>query len=246
MNNNIEYHPRIAPNQELIRNKRIILGSFPTWSLTYSNDPLISAQKEMIRNFNGDLQYFYGSSNNRFWHWYKVYIDNEIRYGDIDSIKKSLSAQSIGITDVIFSCRRKNKSALDKHLSIRKYNHSFFQYPAENELLKILCTSKGVKNDMLLNQLFFNHHRDIKLNSLQSLKLQNEIFDSLYVKPELSKPIISVLDVKGGGKIECLAIPSPGSPFRRLIDFGYVGMDNESYLNKYLSLAFQWFSENSE
>ena len=240
-----EYHPRINENQELFKGKKIILGSFPVWSLTTSDndDAVISHAKELARISSGDMQYFYGSSNNRFWSWYKAYIDNDIDKKDFKSIESSLKKYKIDITDMIFSCIRKGKSALDKDLSNRKYNHYFFRYPEKNETIKILCTSKGVMNEMLLNKLFFSRHEGLKIDDELSEEFQNNIIQTLKGSSQnISKPFVRVLHVKNGGTIECFAIPSPGSPYRRLVDFGFNRGDNKQFLQEYLSCVFTWFT----
>lgn len=237
-----EYHPRIHESQKPLTTGRIILGSFPIWSLTESDlDDELTLSKMKRRVQNGDFQFFYGSINNKFWQWYQNYIDDQIKCNSIESISQSIDRNNIGITDVIFSCVRKGTSALDKHLSSRKYNHKFFVYPKKGETLKVLCTSKGVMNDMLLNGVFFKIHNNIIPNEQQSNNLQEKILKSLNRDNNLSKPIVRVLEVRGGGTIECFSTPSPGSPYRRLIDFGYTNGDTDAYLNKYLKIVFQWF-----
>jgi predicted ATP-binding protein involved in virulence len=149
----MEHHPRLNQSDLIIRKPKIILGSFPPWSLTEPDFEKFETltQKEFERINNRDFPFFYGSYVNRFWNWYQKFIDEAISKEDIDSIQKSLKEKSIGITDVIISCTRKDRSALDKHLTNRTYNHQFFKYPKKGETIKILCTSKGVMNEMLLN-----------------------------------------------------------------------------------------------
>lgn len=245
MKQTIEYHPRINGNHDILVSNKIILGSFPTWSLTinYEQEKAIAIEKEANRLSNGDIQYFYGSRNNKFWNWYQKYIDKSIDINNIESISRSLFKNQIGITDVILSCVRKGKSALDKDLSKRNYNHSFFQYPNQNETIKILCTSKGVMNEMLLNKAFFKLHNNLRINIELSNQFQDTIANSLGINTKLAKPLAKVLENNNGGIIECVAIPSPGSPYRRLIDFGHTSDNNEIFLQKYLALAFSWFQD---
>ena len=76
----MEFHPRINRSTRIIEKSRIILGSFPTWSLT-DPDPEkneTKAQKELERIKNNDFDFFYGSSINRFWRWYQDFVDNQI------------------------------------------------------------------------------------------------------------------------------------------------------------------------
>lgn len=241
----MEFHPRLNLSNLRIKESRIILGSFPTWSLT-DCDPEkdeTSEQKKLERIKNGDIPFYYGSSINRFWNWYKIYVDESISIEDIISIKASLVKKSIGITDVIISCSRKNRSALDKHLTKRTYNHQFFGYPKRDETIKILCTSKGVMNEMLLNNKFFKTHTELKLNVEKSDFFQKQILHKVNGDISLLRnPLYRIIDVESGGSIECMSIPSPGSPYRRLKDFGYSPNDADLFLNSYLSHVFNWFS----
>lgn len=240
----MEHHPRTKISKPVIDNQRIILGSFPTWSLTdpdpEKNENL--SQKEEARKKNGDVQFYYGSSINRFWNWYKKYIDSSAVKGNLDTIQNSLLKNDIGITDVIISCSRKNKSALDKHLTKRTYNHQFFNYPKKGETLKILCTSKGVLNEMLLNSKFFKLHDSLIINLEESEINQKKITNTLNGNSNLVRnPFYRILEMESGGTIECMCTPSPGSPYRRLVDFGCTTEDADTFLDEYLSFVFNWF-----
>ncbi|MEQ6121212.1 hypothetical protein [Reichenbachiella sp. MALMAid0571] len=240
--NQIEQHPRLNLSNLTLIESKIILGSFPTWTLTGS-DTEKNNQKETERTENGDIPYFYGSSSNRFWIWYKNYIDQSIPIKDISSIEKSLKRNEIGITDVIISCSRKGKSALDKHLTNRTYNFTFFKYPKKGQTLKILCTSKGVMNDMFLSRKFFNIHPHLSINQKESNNFQKKLAPNFNGNLELVRmPFYQEIDVHQGGKIKCFALPSPGSPFRRLIDFGHVADSSDKFLSNYLKTVFDWFN----
>lgn len=242
----MEYHPRVNVSDKTFSERKIILGSFPTWALT---GPDLEKgerpeEKELERIKNEDINYFYGSSTNQFWHWYREYFDPTVSKDNILSIINSLAKHKIGITDVIYSCERKNRSALDKHLSNRVYNHSFFIYPNKGEKLKILCTSKGVMNEMLLNNKFFATHPQLIINETKSKDFESEIL--LQVGGSLGlimKPFYRIIELKSGGIIECLTLPSPGSPYRRLKDFGINEQEPQAYLPLYLEKAFSWFKD---
>ncbi|OFY86322.1 MAG: hypothetical protein A3F72_10975 [Bacteroidetes bacterium RIFCSPLOWO2_12_FULL_35_15] len=240
-NNLREFHPRIDFDSPTLNHSKIILGSFPTWSLTFSNDGKLNALKTIERVKNGDIQFYYGSSNNRFWYWYQTFFDSEIFLENVASIKNSLEKNSIGITDMIFSCNRKDKSALDKHLTERTYNHLFFKYPQKGQTIKILCSSKGVMNEMFLNSAFFNKHPTLSMNESKSFELQNTLLQSINGNPDLvKKPFLRVIECSNGGSIECFATPSPGSPYRKLADFGLKSQNLDDYLNSYLKMVFTW------
>jgi hypothetical protein len=241
----VEYHPRLNFNNLKIQEGKIILGSFPTWSLSDSvdNTNTILSEKLEMRNKTGDIPFFYGSSKNLFWSWYKVCIDPDIELSNINDIIISLNKNQIGITDVILSCKRNGRSALDKHLTQRKYNHSFFYYPEVGCTIKILCTSKGVMNNMLLNKNFFMNHKRLSIDRTLSHSFQNEFLKGIDGNINLLKtPFVNILNVENGGRIECLSIPSPGSPYRKLTDFGLNSSDLNSYLNTFIENAFKWFN----
>src|SRR4051812_8244570 len=105
----MEFHPRINVKNPILTNKKIILGSFPTWTLTDSDDELVSTQKLSERAKNGDIPFFYGSATNKFWGWYQLYVDSKISVKNITEIEASLMRNSMGITDVIISCLRKDR-----------------------------------------------------------------------------------------------------------------------------------------
>jgi len=239
-----EYHPRLDLNSLRLNQQRIILGSFPIWSLSanlqahHNNDNNAVAQDAVKKK---EFPYFYGSSKNKFWSWYKTYFDVDVLPSNVESIKNSLQSNHIGITDVILSCKRKGKSSLDKDLYQRTYNLNFFLYPKLNETLKILCTSKGVMNEMLLCNEFFTIHTKLKLNQINSEIHQKRFIEKTNGDPSLiRKPIFIELNVESGGKIQCLSIPSPGSPYRKLNDFGIFEVSN---LDTYLIEAFNWLKD---
>ncbi len=238
----MEIHPRINLSNPVLKQSKIILGSFPTWSLSASQTNEIKLEKENARIENNDIPFFFGSSVNRFWAWYNKYVDNEVSIKNINSLEKSLKSNSIGITDLIFSCHRKDKSSLDKHLTKRTYNHNFFEYPKKEETLKILCTSKGVMNEMLLNKKFFKTHSELQINIKKSDGFQNRFMKKFNGNQNhIKNPFCVSIETETGGIIECTSIPSPGSPFRRLVDFGFDSNDSNQFLDNYLKVVFDWF-----
>ncbi len=239
-----EFNPRISISDPVLQQSKIIVGSFPTWSLSNSKKTKINKEKDSARIKNNEMPFFFGSSSNKFWDWYNIYFDGGIIKNDINSIQASLKIKAIGITDLIISCNRKDKSALDKHLTKRIYNHNFFTYPKEGEKLKILCTSKGLMNDILLNGMFFKLHPQLKIDLKESNILQERMIEKINGNSELIKnPFCRSLHNDFGGIIECISIPSPGSPYRRLIDFGCESKDLNSFLDNYLKVVFNWFKD---
>lgn len=240
---NREFHPWVNIHTPVLMLPKIILGSFPIWSLTKHeldrNDQSHFVSSRIKKN--GEFPFFYGSTVNRFWSWYQTYIDGDIELLNKDSILSSLKTNQIGITDAILSCTRRGQSALDKDLSKRFYNHQFFTYPQPGDITKILCTSKGVMNEMLLNKCFFQHHHRLQLDIAAACQFQNQFVKSIMGDPQfITKPIFTQIAVQDGGIIQCLALPSPGSPYRRLIDFGLHKVEAQEYLDHYLKNAFAW------
>jgi hypothetical protein len=237
----MEFHPRIDRSDHPLRESKTILGSFPTWSLTNSDEE-DENEKTALRLSNNDFNFFYGSRPNRFWTWYKNYVDDSITVDQTASIRASLKRFDIGITDMITCCERKNRSSLDKHLTNRTYNHSFLRIPSKNESIRILCTSKGVMNDMLLNRLFYQRNTNLKLDFKRSMQVQCEVLSRINGNRLVNKPFYQTINSSQGGQIECFAVPSPGSPFRKLTEFGKLKDDNAEYLNRFLHEAFSWLN----
>lgn len=240
----MEYHPRLDIKNLKILEKRIILGSFPTWQL--SGNKATSNTDSLFKNDPSEIDaipFFFGSVQNKFWQWYAFNLDTDLNCRNAANIKKSLQQRNIGITDVILSCSRKNKSALDKHLTQRVYNHDFLTYPERGEKVKILCTSKGVMNEMLLSSKFYLFHTEIERDFNLSLQYEKEFIQEIGGDHNrIINPIVSILNIRHAGTIECLAIPSPGSPYRKLSNFGHESGNKDSYLHLYLKSAFEWFT----
>jgi hypothetical protein len=239
----MELHPRLDPTNLNLSGDKIILGSFPVWSLTAGKNPAEIALKEQERDRNKDFHFFYGSSNNLFWTWYQRHFDTRIIINDPESIQSSLTKNGVGITDMILSCERKDKSALDKHLTKRVYNHEFLTIPSKGTTTKILCTSKGVLNEMFLHKKIYLKYPNLSINAQESEKKQVKFLKQVKGSFQfIKKPFFRSLEFPSSGTIECLALPSPGSPYRRLIDFGAKKeYDRQEYLSKYLEAAFSWF-----
>jgi len=106
-----EFH-RFLDEGERITATKAILGSFSVTNLTRHFDGVRS-----FRNGESNLDFFYGSNRNQFWHWYRQYLDAKIDLSKKETILGSLQKNKIAISDVIFSCERKGDSALDSALS---------------------------------------------------------------------------------------------------------------------------------
>lgn len=225
--------------------KKIILGSFPTWTLTTPDKTKGETEEEKSaeRRKNGDLPFYYGSSTNVFWNWYSAFVDDLVHPTDLIAIKNSLEKNKIGITNVITSAKRKEKSSFDYDLYDRTYNFNFFIYPRVEENLRILCTSKAVLNEMLFAKGFFEKHPSISKDIDETSNLRKCIINGINeTHGEMNQPICQALKVNGGGTIECVSIPSPGSPFRGLQYFGKPKeMQSKLFLRSYLKNVFSWF-----
>ena len=94
----------------------------------------------------------------------------------------------------------------------------------------------------LLNKQFFNLHPLLKTNVVHSNDFQNRIIKKLNGNSnQIKNPFYKLIEVESGGQIECFALPSPGSPYRKLTAFGLSSEDSKSYLNNYLQIVFDWF-----
>ena len=97
-------------------------------------------------------------------------------------------------------------------------------------------------NEMLLNKIFFSNHKSLKISPYKSSKFQEKLMSLTNGNSSsIKKPIFRSIKHSKGGIIECIAIPSPGSPYRDLNAFGIDDQDSNYYLNNYLEEVFNWF-----
>ena len=236
--NETEYHPYIAVG-ETIRASRMIIGTFPIYSLTIPE----TQHKNQLQQ-RGDISFFYGSKKNKFWRWYKEYIDQDVQIENPQLILKSLQNNCIAISDVIKECSRIDESFEDSKLRNIKWNLNLASV-IEERIDKIICTSKSASGAMgwLRDKVLIP--AGFTINYENSNKLHQKIISKLPQNNLQIRPIAQVLS-NGSKKISIVALPSPGSPQRRLIDFGHVkeGSSTSSiYLQAYLSQTFNWFMQ---
>lgn len=235
--NSIENHPYLKEGN-IKGSTKLILGSFPVFACT---DP-DSNEKLRIRNTDGTVRFFYGSCKNKFWGLYHQHIDAEVtvpvrKTAALGSLRKN----KIAISDVIISCRRRGKSALDTDLFDKKYNVEMIQQMIHNGVSKVLCTSKGVLFD--LNKEIISSIEGIKLDVALTRQFADNFIADLNGKlPASSKGICFVYRFKKR-IIYVLAIPSPGSPQRQAHNFGCFTGDKQEYANRYFKKAFKWIKK---
>ena len=214
---------------------KLILGSFPVYSITLPD----SEDKQRIRKSDGTVPFFYGSCHSSFWGLYHLYIDNGLQI----PIKSELAIQSltnndISISDIISSCERNGKSALDKDLIKRVYNFEMLNEYLESGVTKILCTSKGVM------EMFHDHivkkSKTIIYLEAESRKWQSQIISKLRGDESQIKKLICRQYLFKGKTIRLISIPSPGSPQRQLKQFGFYGDDWRTYADNYFEFSFNW------
>ncbi len=232
----IEIHPFLQIGESITSNK-IIIGTFPIYGLTNPR----THHKDQLRQERGDMSFFYGSRSNCFWSWYQQYIDNSVNIENPLTILASLEINKIAISDVIFQCSRINESFEDSQLRNIVWNYNLAAL-IEANIDKVICTSKSVNGAMgwLCNRILIPF--GFILNKEESDQLHNVILNSI---PNCNTQIKLVTQVltKGGKKVSIVALPSPGSPYRRLSDFGRLTSIHDSvfYLDSYLQSSFNWF-----
>lgn len=207
---------------------RIILGSFPPYKFTRKDEK--EAIEQEIRS-----RHFYGNKINQFWKWYQQFVDLTLVPEDIESRNKSLEKYDIDVADVIYSCERKGQSASDNDLSNRCYHLDFLDF-SRNDTVRLLCTSKGVMNEMFFGRNFRKSYPDFSEDPAASKELARRIAHAVP-----GTPIARVFRNTSGKSIEAVALPSPGSPYRSLKSFGFVGGDAKVFLQGYLKSSFEWF-----
>jgi hypothetical protein len=217
---------------------KLILGSFPVYACT---DP-DNAEKLQIRNIEGTVRFFYGSCRSRFWGLYHRYIDTDV----IVPVNKelainSLTKNNIAISDTIKSCERKGTSALDSDLRNIEYNTKMIQEMLKSGVSKILCTSKGVLDD--LNKRMLLPLIGIKFDEQLTKQFESEILQSINGSSKVIKKPFCMVYSYNGEKIYAIAIPSPGSPQRQAHNFGCTSDKKLEYANNYFKIAFNWLKK---
>jgi G:T/U-mismatch repair DNA glycosylase len=236
----VETHPYLHLGEE-IPGTRLILGSFPVYECTDIDTP----QKQASREQEGTFMFFYGSNRSLFWRLYKTHIDNGLEEPfHREALLNSLTRYSIAISDTIKECQRVGKSSEDTKLQRRVYNRDGIRNLMDNGVTKILCTSKGVMNDLYSKILAPYGNRIAIIDTPASLVLQHQILQMTTGHlPANSKPLAMVYAMNSGSTVQTLSIPSPGSFQRRLKHFGFTEGQSHEYASSYFAGAFNWFME---
>jgi len=235
--NRKETHPYLK--EGIIKGaNRLILGSFPVFACT---DP-DSSEKLKIRNTDGTVRFFYGSSKNKFWGLYHEYIDSDV----IVPVRKtaalkSLRKKKIAMSDIIVSCRRKGKSSSDSDLYDKEYNVEMIQIMIQNGVTKVLCTSKGVLTDF--DWKVMSSIEGVKFDKALTKAFSDKFLGGLNVRLSSSNKGICFVYRFKKQIIYALAIPSPGSPQRQAHNFGCGSEDKVVYTKKYFMKAFKWIKK---
>lgn len=235
----IETHPYIKGG-EITGSTKLILGSFPVYECT-DNDNEIKRQN---RQKKGTTRFFYGSYRSKFWLLYKDIIDQTILLPpDPELILRSLTQRSIAISDTILSCQRHDYSSEDTKLIKRTYNITGIQTLIKNGVFKILCTSKGVLNDLEKQIIFKKKSPFGQIDNLAGCNFQDNFIKKIGGNNNIISGPIAKVFLVNNVQVKALAMPSPGSPQRRLADFGFNGQDGETYSQRYFLKAFNWLNE---
>jgi hypothetical protein len=135
-----EYHPYLKAGQ-IPYATRLILGSFPVYECTGPDN----AAKQTNREKEGTLSFFYGSARSKFWDLYGRHVDgNILPEWSPEILLASLTRQRIAISDLICSCQRHAYSCEDGKLFGKTWNRKGIRSLLDREVVKVLCTSKGV------------------------------------------------------------------------------------------------------
>jgi hypothetical protein len=249
----IETHPFLRLGQ-INGATKLILGSFPVYECTDQDSEL----KQQNRHNEGTVRFFYGSNRNSLWRKYSQYVDrNIIQPWNPDLIIGSLIENRIAISDTIKSCERyiykidkKTKerilypfSSEDSALKNITWNREIIQILISNGVTKILCTSKGVLNDLEKQIICFRNdplgRKDSQLSSVfQAQFIERVGGNNNNITKEVAKAFII-----GNQEVFALAMPSPGSPQRKIREFGCENQDKLLYANNYFENAFNWLTE---
>ncbi len=127
-----------------------------------------------------DVNFYYGSENNNFWHLIQEIFNKDFQYKNsnlaIEQRKNILKHLSIGMTDIVSECIHSNNSASDKHLKIIKYT-DLAKLLVDNENIDTLIyTSEFVKTQ--INKLFKTYHTiDNSNKKTHTIKIEAKIYE---------------------------------------------------------------------
>ncbi len=230
-----EEHPFLNLGEN-IKGKRMIVGTFPVYSITY---PQTELKKTMLKE-RGDRPFFYGSRSSSWWNWYQQYVDGNTDIQNVDSIINSLDSNGIAISDVIKYCYRKEYSFQDTDLHSITWNMDLSKRISSG-IEKIICTSKSEQGAMGWLRKEILSRSGFSFSESKTKELHTAILSAIPGSNGEIRPIANVFE-KNSRLIRVVAVPSPGSPFRRLNDFGRVPVIHKSdyYLNAYLNSVFDW------
>ncbi|HUZ57417.1 MAG TPA: hypothetical protein VMU83_01385 [Hanamia sp.] len=113
----------------------------------------------------------------------------------------------------------------------------------KNGVTKVLCTSKGVLSD-LENKIIKPGDKGFgKVDCQKSKDFQDHFLKRMNANLELITNPVARVFVFGNRTIQAIAIPSPGSPQRKIDKFGCSGDNLKLYAENYFSEAFKWLLE---
>jgi hypothetical protein len=216
---------------------RLILGSFPVYECTNPE-----TEVKAVRRNDGTVRFFYGSNRNRLWLLYSAYVDaGVLPPWNGTAIIESLSQRNIAISDTIRSCERFEFSSDDPALSNQVWNVDQIRTLINTGVSKILCTSKGVLDT--LSARIINAHDFGALSIEETATFQADFIGGIDGDlDQITNPCCRCFIVNGR-TIYTVAIPSPGSPQRRLKHFGFTGGNSMEYATAYFQRAFEWLTE---
>lgn len=219
---------------------RLILGSFPVYECTDPDNEI----KQRNRLKECSIRFFYGSVDSRFWQLYRCHVDGSITVPpNIELVLSSLRHKQIAISDTIISCERNEYSSADSDLINRRYNTEGVQRLLSNGVRKVLCTSKGVLADLEKRMILHGRPSFGVVDIDSSRGFQNDYLSSIGgAVDNIGNPVAKIFKVDDY-EIRALAIPSPGSPQRKLAQYGFVSGDRRAYIQAYYSQAFAWLCQ---
>jgi hypoxanthine-DNA glycosylase len=114
---------------------KLILGSFPGKESTQSKR---------------DNDWFYCAARNQFWQILEIVFGRDLSHKkDKQELFKN---NNIAITDILFSCQRRDNKNSDENLINKEYNKKAInEILANKSIKKILFTSKGVHREFIEN-----------------------------------------------------------------------------------------------
>ncbi len=152
---------------------KLIIGSIPPHRFCINSNPVKNISEK-------DVMFYYGSCRNHFWKLVGeacgICFLMKNSEGAVSQRKTFLTEKKTGITDIIYSCRRRNNSSSDTDLFDITYTDISTLLETNPQIQQLIYTSGFIKTCM--NRALNSHHETVDVSSrYYKLIIKERIFD---------------------------------------------------------------------